>query len=186
MAAFVISRSPSLRACCFAAAPGRIPTCPTETPTSRGSRASRSPAPERARGAVRKAGACLAAARPRTEPPAGSPAGGRRRAGRCRPRRPARPPPAPPSAGLRPGGGVEGAGIAVRQANKGGGLLRGTRKARLLRIGENAAVELVGGFDRAPGRDGWYTPWGGPPDTRSISEDRQSVFVNVHVGGVLR
>ena len=82
--------------------------------------------------------------------------------------------------------GLEAVCIADTRANKEGGLLLGTSKARLLRIGENAEVEFVGGFDRAPGRDGWYTPWGGPPDTRSISEDRQSVFVNVHVGGVLR
>src|SRR5438094_669920 len=47
-------------------------------------------------------------------------------------------------------------------------------------------LEPVEGFDAAPGRDGWYTPWGGPPDTRSITEDGDTVYVNVHVGGILR
>src|SRR2546429_115455 len=36
------------------------------------------------------------------------------------------------------------------------------------------------------GRDRWFTPWGGPPDTRSISEDDEAVYVNIHVGGILR
>lgn len=42
-------------------------------------------------------------------------------------------------------------------------------------------------FEDAPGRAGWYTPWGGPPDTRSISVGPDgSHWVNVHVGGILR
>ncbi|HEX6331593.1 MAG TPA: hypothetical protein VF129_09965, partial [Actinomycetota bacterium] len=32
----------------------------------------------------------------------------------------------------------------------------------------------------------WYTPWGGPPDARSIAEDDNAVYVNVHVGGIVR
>ncbi len=61
----------------------------------------------------------------------------------------------------------------------------GSSEARLFRVVERAA-EPVDGFDRADGRAGWYTPWGGPPDTRSISEWDESVYVNVHVGGILR
>jgi hypothetical protein len=61
----------------------------------------------------------------------------------------------------------------------------GTSEARLFRVA-GEGLEAVDGFDRASGRDGWYTPWGGPPDTRSITEDGDTVYVNVHVGGVLR
>jgi acyl-coenzyme A thioesterase PaaI-like protein len=42
-------------------------------------------------------------------------------------------------------------------------------------------------FEQAPGRSDWYTPWGGPPDVRSLAEDADgSVYLNVHVGGILR
>jgi hypothetical protein len=47
-------------------------------------------------------------------------------------------------------------------------------------------VTSVAGFDAVEGRDAWYTPWGGPPDTRSISEWWDDVYVNVHVGGIVR
>ena len=65
------------------------------------------------------------------------------------------------------------------------GVLVGASEARLYRVEKNAA-EPVSAFDQAEGRSGWYTPWGGPPDSRSISEDDDAVFVNVHVGGILR
>ena len=61
----------------------------------------------------------------------------------------------------------------------------GSSQARLFRlIGEQ--LEAVTGFDGANGRESWYTPWGGPPDTRSMSEWDADVYVNVHVGGILR
>jgi hypothetical protein len=60
----------------------------------------------------------------------------------------------------------------------------GSSKARLFRL-TDGALEPVEAFDAAEGRDSWYTPWGGPPDTRSISEWGADVYVNVHVGGVL-
>ncbi len=42
-------------------------------------------------------------------------------------------------------------------------------------------------FDNSPGREAWHTPWGGPPDTRSLALDTDlTLFVNVHVGGILR
>ena len=48
-------------------------------------------------------------------------------------------------------------------------------------------LEPVPGFAEAPGRETWYTPWGGPPDVRSLARGPEgSLFVNVHVGGVLR
>jgi hypothetical protein len=82
--------------------------------------------------------------------------------------------------------GVEAVCLADTRANPEGGILVGTREARLARIDTDAKVEFLDSFDHAPGRDDWFTPWGGPPDTRTISEDDQNVFVNVHVGGVLR
>jgi hypothetical protein len=64
-------------------------------------------------------------------------------------------------------------------------VLVGSSEARLFRVaGER--LEPVAAFDRAEGRSTWYTPWGGPPDTRSISEWAEAVYVNVHVGGILR
>jgi hypothetical protein len=61
----------------------------------------------------------------------------------------------------------------------------GTSEAHLFRL-TGDPVERVTAFDEADGRDTWYTPWGGPPDTRSISEWADNVYVNVHVGGILR
>ncbi len=85
-----------------------------------------------------------------------------------------------------PGGpDLKGRCLADTRANPQGGILVGTSRARLVRVDETGAVEALAGFDAAPGREQWHTPWGGPPDTRSITEDGAHVFVNVHVGGVL-
>src|SRR6266545_3530833 len=65
-------------------------------------------------------------------------------------------------------------------------LLVGTSEARLLRL-QVDSLRAVDGFDRVDGRDGWYTPWGGPPDTRSLGRSREgALFANVHVGGIPR
>jgi hypothetical protein len=61
----------------------------------------------------------------------------------------------------------------------------GSSEARLFRL-VGDGLEPVAAFDRAEGRSTWYTPWGGPPDTRSMSEWGEAVYVNVHVGGILR
>jgi len=61
----------------------------------------------------------------------------------------------------------------------------GTSDARLFRVADGR-MEAVAAFDRAEGRSSWYTPWGGPPETRSISEWDDDLYVNVHVGGILR
>ena len=61
----------------------------------------------------------------------------------------------------------------------------GSAEARLFRLSDGSLVP-VEAFDRAPGRDRWYTPWGGPPDTRSIANWDDDVYVNVHVGGIVR
>jgi hypothetical protein len=76
--------------------------------------------------------------------------------------------------------------LADTRANALGAILVGTSRARLLRVDGSGSVEPVAAFDEAPGRARWSTPWGDPPDVRTITEDRENVFVNVHVGGVLR
>jgi hypothetical protein len=66
-------------------------------------------------------------------------------------------------------------------------LLIGTSRARLYRSRDGGEPEPVDGFDAAEGRDRWNTPWGGPPDTRSLARDADgTLYANVHVGGVLR
>lgn len=66
------------------------------------------------------------------------------------------------------------------------GVLVGTSGGHLLRVDEGWA-EPVESFEHVPGRQGWYTPWGGPPDVRSLAEDPDGrLYVNVHVGGVVR
>ena len=66
------------------------------------------------------------------------------------------------------------------------GLLIGTAQAHLVRLtdGEPVSVEP---FEMIDGRAAWYTPWGDPADVRSISVALDgAIFVNVHVGGVVR
>ncbi|OKH52098.1 hypothetical protein NIES2101_15775 [Calothrix sp. HK-06] len=42
-------------------------------------------------------------------------------------------------------------------------------------------------FEGVEGRSEWYTPWGDPPDVRSIAVGQSGeLYVNVHVGGILR
>ena len=65
------------------------------------------------------------------------------------------------------------------------GVLVGASEGHLLRVA-GEGLEPVAGFDQVKGREHWYTPWGGPPDVRTLSEDRDTVYVNVHVGGILR
>ena len=66
------------------------------------------------------------------------------------------------------------------------GVLVGTAEARLFVLPPGArTAEPVRSFDQIPTRDQWYTPWGGPPDTRSIARTADgAALVNVHVGGV--
>jgi hypothetical protein len=66
------------------------------------------------------------------------------------------------------------------------GLLVGTAGAHLLRFHDGRLVPVTA-FDLVEGRRAWHTPWGEPPDTRSIAAERDgAVYVNVHVGGVVR
>ena len=67
----------------------------------------------------------------------------------------------------------------------GGSCLVGTSAARLFEVTPQS-VRPVGSFDQIEGRREWFTPWGGPPDTRSMTPSNQGLLVNVHVGGVWR
>lgn len=64
-------------------------------------------------------------------------------------------------------------------------VLVGTSEAHLYRLADGALARVVP-FDEVEGREAWSTPWGGPPDSRSISEDSDDLYVNVHVGGIVR
>jgi len=67
------------------------------------------------------------------------------------------------------------------------GALVGTAEAHLVEIEPSGTTKPVESFDRIPTRDTWYTPWGAPPDTRSLAVTPDGVpLVNVHVGGVWR
>ncbi len=66
------------------------------------------------------------------------------------------------------------------------GLLAGTAEAGLVRLQANGLVP-VEGFGAVAGRDDWYTPWGGPADTRSLAAGPDgTLYANVHVGGIVR
>lgn len=67
----------------------------------------------------------------------------------------------------------------------GGTVFVGTSEARLL-DGDAKGLRPVGSFDQIPSREDWSTPWGGPPDTRSLARGSEGLLVNVHVGGVWR
>lgn len=65
-------------------------------------------------------------------------------------------------------------------------ILVGTSEAHLMQI-RNGALESLDSFDQAEGRDAWYTPWGGAPDVRSLAMNSfGDLYVNVHVGGILK
>jgi hypothetical protein len=61
----------------------------------------------------------------------------------------------------------------------------GTEEAHLLRLTDEGPAR-IDAFDGAEGRDAWFTPWGGPPATRSMANWDDDAYVNVHVGGILR
>jgi hypothetical protein len=70
-------------------------------------------------------------------------------------------------------------------AGIGGEVYVGSSEAHLFRIADRT-LERVEAFETVEGRSEWYTPWGGPPDTRSIANWDDDVYVNVHVGGIVR
>lgn len=79
----------------------------------------------------------------------------------------------------------EPAVTCVAGVGHGHGALAGTAEAHLYHVA--GRVDRVESFEAAAGRDEWYTPWGGPPDVRSIDVGPDgTVLVNVHVGGIVR
>jgi len=68
----------------------------------------------------------------------------------------------------------------------GGRALVGTGEAHLVDVGGPDGPMRDALFDAIPTRSGWTTPWGGPPDTRSIAIGPAGLFAGVHVGGVWR
>ena len=65
-------------------------------------------------------------------------------------------------------------------------VLVGTSEAHLLRI-MHSTIDRIKRFDDVKGRAEWYTPWGAPPDVRSMAASQSGeLYVNVHVGGILR
>lgn len=66
------------------------------------------------------------------------------------------------------------------------GILVGTSEARLFLL-RDGTLQPVRSFDSVEDRGNWYTPWGGPPNVRSMAADPSgSLYVNVHVGGIVR
>ncbi len=67
-----------------------------------------------------------------------------------------------------------------------GGIIVGTEGAHLVRLGQGRLDQLEG-FDQVIGRADWYTPWGAPPEVRSLACTPDNVLLaNVHVGGIAR
>jgi photosystem II stability/assembly factor-like uncharacterized protein len=68
-----------------------------------------------------------------------------------------------------------------------GALVLGTAGAHLRWLEGSGPDRAVPGFDETPGREDWYTPWGGLPATRSLAVAGDgTLYANVHVGGILR
>lgn len=74
-------------------------------------------------------------------------------------------------------------------AAAGGGAVVGTAEAHVAHVADGGSALVVDEtFDALADRATWYTPWGDPPDTRSIAVDGATgvTLVNIHVGGVAR
>ena len=81
---------------------------------------------------------------------------------------------------------IGNAGGVVCAVDAPGGVIVGTEGAHLLRH-TPSGLEAIRGFDTMDGRDDWHTPWGGPPEVRSLACTPDNVlFANVHVGGIAR
>ena len=64
--------------------------------------------------------------------------------------------------------------------------LIGTEGAHLHRLGDGC-VAPVESFEGLACREGWYTPWGGPPAVRSLAASPNGlVYADIHVGSIMR
>ena len=67
-----------------------------------------------------------------------------------------------------------------------GRLLAGTEAARLGWVADGG-IDFIESFDAIPERPEWNTPWGGPPDTRSLAVAADgTLYADIHVGWVTR
>ena len=65
-------------------------------------------------------------------------------------------------------------------------LLVGTERARLAWVTEGE-LNFIDSFDAVPERKLWKTPWGGPPDVRSLAVSTDgTIYANIHVGWIVR
>ena len=80
---------------------------------------------------------------------------------------------------------VDGLGVNCLLPFSGGAFV-GTSEAHLYAL-RDGRLKHVESFEDVDGRSDWGTPWGGPPDVRSMSAgEAGTAYVNVHVGGILR
>ena len=75
-------------------------------------------------------------------------------------------------------------------ADLAGELFIGAADARMWAMPcEGGEPERIDSFDTGPTRDEWDTPWGGPPDVRSlatIAGDEPAIYADIHVGWIVR
>ncbi|MFX0062665.1 MAG: WD40/YVTN/BNR-like repeat-containing protein [Candidatus Hermodarchaeota archaeon] len=65
-------------------------------------------------------------------------------------------------------------------------LLVGTAEARLAWVKDDE-LEFIKSFDAVEERRLWNTPWGGPPDVRSLALGTDGIlYANIHVGWIVR
>jgi hypothetical protein len=65
-------------------------------------------------------------------------------------------------------------------------ILVGTERARLASV-DDGKLNFIESFDAVPERKLWTTPWGGPPDTRSLAISTDgTIYANIHVGWIVR
>ncbi|MGI5818565.1 MAG: WD40/YVTN/BNR-like repeat-containing protein [Armatimonadota bacterium] len=75
-------------------------------------------------------------------------------------------------------------------AELGGRIFIGAEDARMWVLpSEGGEPERISSFDAVPSRDEWDTPWGGPPDVRSlaiVAGEAPAVYADIHVGWIVR
>ena len=65
-------------------------------------------------------------------------------------------------------------------------VLLGTEPAHVFRLKGDGPAERCRSFDALHVRDGWYTPWGGPPAVRSLAATPDGwVYADIHVGSIM-
>lgn len=65
-------------------------------------------------------------------------------------------------------------------------LIIGSAEAHLYRF-QDGKTERIDTFDHMPVREHWHTPWGGPPDVRSLAATPDGwIYADIHVGSIIR